>query len=222
MIFALAFFAAGKKYYAVEVVNRHQPPPTAEEKAARRKVLGQLALLFLLVTFFWGVFDQSSYTWVYFARTYMDRTVSGYELAPDQIQALNPFFIVFFIGSALIYRTYFVNPAAATKPGMAPTTKMLIGFLLTASCMAVMATAGYLAGPKHEAIGIGTKEGELILPMSEIKPADVKASDGKAVIAFPDGMRLTASNWSYDTDKKRPGVCLGQFDSRGWKEHRHQ
>ena len=54
MIFAPGFFAAGKKYYAVEVVNRHRPPPSAEEKAARRKVLGQLALLFLLVTFFWA------------------------------------------------------------------------------------------------------------------------------------------------------------------------
>jgi dipeptide/tripeptide permease len=203
MIVALGFFAAGKKYYAVEVVNRHAPPATPEQRAEKRQVLGRIALMFLLVTFFWGVFDQSSYTWVYFARTYMDRTVFGYELAPDQIQALNPFFIVAFIGGALIYRTYIADPNAPQSGGMPPTKKMLIGFLLTAACMLVMALAGYLAGNKQDSLKLMTKEGEIFLPLADTKPAEINAPDGNAVVSFPGGVRLTATGWTFDEDKKR-------------------
>jgi dipeptide/tripeptide permease len=211
MVLALGLFAAGKRYYAVEVINRHQPPPSPEERAARMRVLGQLALLFLLVTFFWGVFDQSSYTWVYFARTYMDRTVFGYELAPDQIQALNPLLIVVFIGSALIYRTYLASPTAVTKAGMPPTTKMLIGFLLTAGCMLVMSAAGYLAGPKQDASKVTLKEGEIILPKLEGKLKDVTPSDGRAVLTFEGGIRLTANDWAYNETKKRASFSAGEL-----------
>jgi hypothetical protein len=141
----------------------------------------------------------------------MDRVVLGYELAPDQIQALNPLFIVVFIGGTLIYRTYIADPTAITKPGMAPTTKMLIGFLLTSGCMVVMAVAGYLAGQKQDAIRVTTKEGEIILPMSDVKPADVVASEGKAAFAFPNGMNLSVNDWSYNEDKKRASFSSGEL-----------
>lgn len=211
MILALGLFAAGKKYYAVDVVNSKQPPPSPEEKVARKRVLGQLSLLFLLVTFFWGVFDQSSYTWVYFARTYMDRVVMGYELAPDQIQALNPFLIVAFIGGALVYRTFIASPESLKKPGMLPTNKMLIGFLLTALCMLVMAAAGFLAGEKQDALKVTTKEGDIILPMPETKIADVVPADGKSVLKFADGTELTVADWSYNADKKRASFSSGEL-----------
>jgi solute carrier family 15 (oligopeptide transporter), member 1 len=211
MIVALGLFAAGKPYYAVETISRHLPPPTEEEKATRKRVLGQLALLFLLVTFFWGVFDQSSYTWVYFARTYMDRVVGGYELAPDQIQALNPFFIVAFIGGALVYRTFFTDPNAPQSGGMPPTNKMLIGFVLTAVCMGIMAVAGYLAGPKQDAIRVSTKEGEFIVQPSDTKLADVAPADGVATVAFKGGVTLTATGWGYDKEKKKATFTGGEL-----------
>jgi solute carrier family 15 (oligopeptide transporter), member 1 len=211
MILALALFAAGKRYYAVETVNRHAPPSTPEERAEKWRVLGRIALMFVLVTFFWGVFDQSSYTWVFFARTYMDRTVAGYELAPDQIQALNPFFIVLFIGGALVYRTYIADPNAPQSGGMTPPTKMLIGFVLTAACMVVMAIAGYLAGPKQDALRLTTKEGEIYLPMSEVNPAEAGTSGDKVVLTFPGGLRLSATGWSYDEDKKRASFADGEL-----------
>lgn len=209
MIVALGLFAAGKKYYAVETVNRNAPPATPEQKAEKWAVLSRIALLFLLVTFFWGVFDQSSYTWVYFARDYMDRNVLGVELAPDQIQALNPFLIVGFIAGAGLYRSFIASPESLKKPGMLPTTKMLIGFLLTAACMGIMALAGYLAGPKQDAIKVTTREGEIILPMSETKLADVAATDGKVDVTFPNGMRLTAAGWEYNKDKKKATITGG-------------
>jgi len=212
MVIALAIFAAGKKYYAVETINRHAPPPTPEEKAERWRILGQLGLLFLLVTFFWGVFDQSSYTWVFFARTYMDRVVFGYELAPDQIQALNPLFIVAFIGGALVYRTFIAGATASQGAGMRPTTKMLIGFILTALCMGVMAGAGYLAGPKQPAAKLTLAEGEIVLPAIVGTGLESAGQDGgTALVSLGENIRLKATGWSYNADKKRASMSGGEL-----------
>lgn len=198
MIVALALFAAGKPYYGVEDVKKKEKE-TAEQTVAKIRVLGQVALLFLLVSFFWAVFDQSSYTWVFFAKTYMNLNVMGYPLAPDSIQALNPFFIVAFIGGALVVRSVWpVDPNAPPKKGMPPTQKMLIGFLLTAACMGIMALAGYQTGEPEKATQVKCKEVEVLLPLGTVEtnsakldfnPKDKKEAfvntGGKAT--FPEG-----------------------------------
>ncbi|MDB5307537.1 MAG: transporter [Gemmataceae bacterium] len=213
MVIALGIFAAGKPYYAVEVINRHRPPMTPEEKAERWQVLGRIGLLFLLVTFFWGVFDQSSYTWVFFAKTYMDRRVFGYELAPDSIQALNPLFIVLFIGGTLVYRTVTATGRAGDATGgVRPTSKMLVGFLLTAACMGVMAVAGFLAGSKQDTVRVALKEGDIILPPADTKLSDVSPAGGKVELSFPGSVRLTVSDWVYDPDKKRGLLSDGELE----------
>ena len=183
MVVALTIFAAGKKFYGVERIGltatkaATSSKSTAEETVAKLRVLGQVGLLFALVTFFWAVFDQSSYTWVFFAKTYMNRQILGFDLAPDSIQALNPLFIVIFIGGTLLYRT--VKSAAVTtgieKPGMPATTKMFIGFLLTSACMGVMALAGYRTGDPEPAVMVKSKEVELYFPLGkgELKTAAV-------------------------------------------------
>jgi POT family proton-dependent oligopeptide transporter len=76
MAFALCIFALGKPYYAKEVVGqaKHLTP---EEKTERWRVFGRIALLFVLVMFFWAIFDQSASTWIFFADTYMDTTLAG-------------------------------------------------------------------------------------------------------------------------------------------------
>lgn len=190
MVVALGMFAAGKKFYGVERVGltapkADTPRSTAEETVAKLRVLGQVGLLFALVTFFWAVFDQSSYTWVFFAKTYMDRRILGFDLAPDSIQALNPLFIVIFIGGTLLYRTLkaAAAPTGIEKPGMPATTKMFIGFLLTAGCMGVMAVAGYLTGDPEPAVMIKCKELEVYFPLGkgELRPAaiDYAKKEGK-------------------------------------------
>lgn len=210
MVVALGIFAIGKPYYATEVINRHRAAMTPEEKAERWQVLGRIGLLFLLVTFFWGVFDQSSYTWVFFAKTYMDRRVFGYELAPDSIQALNPLFIVVFIGSTLVYRMITATGRTEeTTGGIRPTTKMLGGFILTAACMGVMSVAGFLAGAKQDAVRVALKEGDIILPVADVKLADV--SEGKAVVPFPGAVQLSASDWAYNAEKKRGSLTNGEL-----------
>ncbi len=198
MILALGLFAAGKPYYGTEDVKKKEPE-TPEQTVAKIRVLSQVALLFGLVSFFWAVFDQSSYTWVFFAKTYMDLNVLGYSLAPDSIQALNPFFIVAFIGGALLVRTFRpVDPNAPVKPGMPPTQKMLIGFLLTALCMGIMAVAGYQTGDPEKAVQVKCKEVEVFLPLGKAEMTgakldfDPKTKDDAftntgGLATFPDG-----------------------------------
>src|SRR4051812_48854770 len=54
MVVAFLIFAAGKPFYAREVIQRRESTP--EEKALRWQVLGEIGLLFTLVMFFWAIF----------------------------------------------------------------------------------------------------------------------------------------------------------------------
>jgi POT family proton-dependent oligopeptide transporter len=110
MTLALLIFGAGKKYYAVEkiertVVGRPEDLPaddrtvtglpvtykavSFEEKAAERRLkfqtLGRIASVFLTVMFFWAIFDQSASTWIFFADTYMDTTLAGTDTAGNAV-----------------------------------------------------------------------------------------------------------------------------------------
>lgn len=140
MGFAFAIFAAGKKHYAVEVVGQHHDK-TPEEKAQQWAVLGRLFGLFLLVTFFWAIFDQHASTWIFFAREHLDLNLFGFHVEPDQIQALNPIFIVSFLPLLSLLWRWLARRGIQVRP----TEKMVVGFLLTAVTMAVHALAGYLA-----------------------------------------------------------------------------
>lgn len=205
MVVALAIFAAGKPFYGTENVKKREPE-TPQQTVAKIQVLSQVALLFGLVSFFWAVFDQSSYTWVFFAKTYMDLNVLGYNLAPDSIQALNPFFIVAFIGGTLVYRTLKPSkPGEIEKPGMAPTQKMMIGFILTAVCMGIMAVAGFLTGDPEKAVVIKTGEVEIYAPLgsADLSAAQIefagegKFQNGGGSMSFPDSpLKLTFTKFS--------------------------
>jgi len=70
------------------------------------RAVGRLIPLYLFVTIFWSLFDQSSSKWVLQADK-MDRVVFGVELLPSQIQAINPILILILIPvfSYVIYPT---------------------------------------------------------------------------------------------------------------------
>jgi dipeptide/tripeptide permease len=151
MAAALTLFALGKRFYAREVITRVHKTP--EERRQQWAVLGRLFGVFLVITFFWMIFDQSSATWIRFARDDFDLSLGfhvpllGDRLAPDQLQALNPLFIVTLLPfiSVGLWRLL-----AHFGLEMRPTDKMLVGFLLTAASMAVMAVAGVLASQGHK------------------------------------------------------------------------
>jgi POT family proton-dependent oligopeptide transporter len=142
MVLAMAFFAMGKKYYPTENV-RKLPAKTPEQRKEEREVLIRVSGIFLLIAAFWLVYDQSASTWVFFAKDHMDLRLWPFNMTitPDQVQALNPLFIVvltpFFIW---LWKAF----DRAGKP-VAHTKKMMIGFLITSVCMGAMALAGFLS-----------------------------------------------------------------------------
>ena len=230
MAIALMVFALGKPYYAKESIRRkvigapgetipdgrtitglpvHYTVVSAEQKAADRalklQTLGRIGSLFLLIMFFWAIFDQSASTWIFCADTYMDLHLFGISVTADQVQSVNAFFIM----TLLPLSVFFFNSMAKKGYRIRPTDKMIVGFILTALSMVIMSAAGYLAGQKQDAIKVTFKEGEIILPMSNVKIADVKPADGTASVIFPESIQLTATDWEYNADKKKATLSNG-------------
>jgi POT family proton-dependent oligopeptide transporter len=141
MVVSFAIFAAGKKYYAIETIEHRERSP--EEKAERWRVLGRIFGLFLLVMFFWAIFDQSASTWIFFAEACMDCHMFGVRIDPDQIQAFNPVFILVLLPMVTLFWKFLDRRGITVRA----TDKMIVGFILTAVTMGIMAFAAWLTGP---------------------------------------------------------------------------
>ncbi len=160
---ALFFFAIGKPFYAKETVKRVKvsPQQRREQFIVFRRIMG----LFIVVSFFWSIFDQAESTWTLFAkdhlnlnvfdygegtwqfkamettRDYLHVNLIGHKLAPDQIQGLNPIFIIIMLPPVTLL--WHLLDRLGLK--LRPTDKMLVGFVLTAVLMGIMTVAGYRA-----------------------------------------------------------------------------
>jgi solute carrier family 15 (oligopeptide transporter), member 1 len=219
MALALAVFASGKRFYAKEVlekkvlgtVGEHISDGTTvtglpikykvvlpEEKAADRalklQTLERIGSLFLLVMFFWAIFDQSASTWIFFADTYMDLHLFGFAVTADQLQSSNAFFIVTMLPLSVVFFNYMAKRGIKIRP----TDKMIVGFMLTALSMFVLGLSGFLAGNKQDAVKVTLKEGELILPVGKTKLKEV----GLTGAEFGDA-RVAATDGKYNEDKKK-------------------
>jgi POT family proton-dependent oligopeptide transporter len=162
MVVAFAIFAAGKRFYAVEVISRKTLTP--EERALRWVVLGRIFGLFLVVTFFWSIFDQAASTWTFFARDFLDLQLFGHKLKPDAIQGFNPILIILLLPPV----NFLWKFMARHGQEMRATDKMLVGFILTASCMAVMSGAGFLSSPEHKVSVLWEILAYVIITVAEI------------------------------------------------------
>lgn len=144
MAAALALFALGKKNYAKETVGP-APPLTAEEKAEQRKVLTRLFGVFALVVFFWVAYEHNDNLWVAFAEDSIQLQLPGWlggkTLAPDQFQFINGLGVLILI---VFFQWFFkkIDPTGTRYP---PTTKVLVGFLFTATAPGLLAVAAYTA-----------------------------------------------------------------------------
>jgi POT family proton-dependent oligopeptide transporter len=140
MVAALAIFAAGKRNYAVEVIDRTKRI-TPQERAERWSVLVKLFGIFGLIVFFWVAYEQNDNLWTFFARDHIDRRLFGKEYPPDGFQFINALLILVFVPSfAIMWRT--IDPQGTRFP--AP-TKMLLGFLFTAGASGIMSAAAFAA-----------------------------------------------------------------------------
>jgi dipeptide/tripeptide permease len=162
MVLAFGIFAAGKRYYAVEVISKKKGTP--EEWAERKVVLSRVFGLFLVVTFFWSIFDQAASTWTLFARDYLDLRLFGKQLEPDMIQGFNPILIILILPPV----TYFWKFLGEKGWKVRATDKMMIGFVLTAVCMAVMSAAGFMATPEHKVTVLWEILAYIIITVAEI------------------------------------------------------
>lgn len=95
MLLATLFFWMGRRSYAH--VPAKGPEVSAELKSPETwRILGRLVPIFLCITIFWSLFDQTSSHWVLQAE-HMDRTLFGYTFDPSELQAFNPFFVMLLI-----------------------------------------------------------------------------------------------------------------------------
>jgi POT family proton-dependent oligopeptide transporter len=139
MAVALTFFAAGKPYYAVEVIERRQTTP--EERAERWRVLTRIFGVFAMMVLWWSAYDQNDVTWVLFIKDYVDLNFLGREWQPNQPHALNPILILVLV-PAFIGLFKWIDPTGRKFPA---TRKIMFGFLIMALTYAVLALAVFLA-----------------------------------------------------------------------------
>lgn len=103
------------------------------------KSLLNLAPVYLLVAVFWSLFDQTGSSWVLQAEK-MDRSVLGFELLSSQIQAANPFMILFLVPLF----SYVIYPAIDKVFKLTPLRKIGIGMFITVFSFALIAVAEQL------------------------------------------------------------------------------
>lgn len=137
MAVSFLIFAAGKPFYAVETIVRRESTP--EERKLKWLTLRRVAGIFLVITFFWAIFDQSHTIWIFFARDFTDLNIFGWEISVEQIGMLNPLLIVAFVPLMTIFWGFVEKQGFKVKA----TDKIMLGFVLTMISMGIMAIAGY-------------------------------------------------------------------------------
>ena len=137
MAVSFLIFAAGKPFYAVETIVRTKGTP--EDRKLKILTLRRIAGIFLVITFFWAIFDQSHTIWIFFARDFTDLRVFGHEISVEQIGTLNPLLIVVFVPLMPILWNFVERKGYRVRP----TDKIIMGFVLTGLSMGIMAIAGY-------------------------------------------------------------------------------
>lgn len=127
------------------------PPEAIEGARAVFRVMG----IFAMIPVFWALFDQKASTWVVQA-TKMDLRVGGLELAPSQLQALNPLMVMLLIpfNSFVVYpwlerRGVQVTPLRRMATGMfvAGISYVLVGFIQLALDGGNQVSVLWQAGP---------------------------------------------------------------------------
>ncbi len=208
MAISFVFFAIGKPFYAVEHIQRRKSTP--EERAEKILTIRRVAGVFLVVTFFWAIFDQSHTTWVYFARDFTDLTLFGYTLSPDQVGAINPFLIILFVPLLTVFWTQLEARGIKARP----TDKMMLGFILTTSTMAVMSLAAFVAGPyeTHPAIKGDDESCPIMVATPDINVAAVKKfqadqpKDSKTKDLAPPIANITQLQLIWVVEIEKPSV----------------
>lgn len=133
MIIATFVFWLGRSKYAVV-------PPVGWKKFAEEIIskeglnaLGRLAVIYLFMAVFWSLYEQTGSAWVLQAlNPLMDKTLTIFgndiTVLPDQVQALNPIFVLILVP---LFASY-VYPAINKVFKLSALRKISIGFFICA------------------------------------------------------------------------------------------
>lgn len=143
MAISLVIFIIGKRYYPKEDVRKSaRVVKTAAQRREERAALIRLSGLFLLIVFFWSIFDQSYSTWTLFARDYLNLETAFGRIPPDAIQGLNPILIIFMTP---LFAWLWAKTDKDPKRRLSSPKKMLLGFFMVIISTGIMSLAGYFA-----------------------------------------------------------------------------
>jgi POT family proton-dependent oligopeptide transporter len=143
MAAAFGVFAFGRRWYPSENV-RALPSKTPQQREAERRTLRRIAGVFAAIAIFWLIYDQNADTWIYFAQSHTDlHLFGGVSLTSNQMQALNPVFIVLLTPVF----NFIWNQMKKHRTGreVPDTTKMLVGYTIVVVTSLIMAYAAWLA-----------------------------------------------------------------------------
>ena len=98
--------------------------------------LARLTIIYLFVSIFWSLYDQTGSSWVLQADQ-MNRTWLGITWLPSQIQAINPILILIFIPLF----NYALFPALSKRIKLTPLRKIGFGLFLTAPSFLIIGYA---------------------------------------------------------------------------------
>jgi POT family proton-dependent oligopeptide transporter len=144
VLMAVAFgaFAFGKRWYPEEHVQAQRVQKSAAQRDAERRTLLRIAGVFGAIAIFWLIYDQNADTWIYFAQSHTDLRLWGSTaLTANQMQALNPFFIVVLTP---VFNWIWNRARRHLGHEVADTRKMLVGFMIVVGTSLIMAYAAWL------------------------------------------------------------------------------
>lgn len=142
MVGSLIVFALGKPYYAHKRPEVHHLTP--EERRLQWQTLVRLFGIFGLVVLFWFGYEHNDTLWVDFISNHVNLKLpfADKTIAPDQLQFLNALFVIILVPT---FNFLFSKLDPQVKL-FTPMRKVLTGFILTATAVAIMATAGFIVG----------------------------------------------------------------------------
>ncbi|HEX4130948.1 MAG TPA: POT family MFS transporter [Pirellulales bacterium] len=129
---AFTFWAGRKKFVHIPPAGRRFFSEISSPQGLG--AIARLVPLYLCVAFFWAQFDQTHSRWVTQAKA-MNRDVFGWQVKPEQMQAVNPILVLLFIPLF----TYVVYPALSRVVKLTPLRKIGIGFTITITTVALVA-----------------------------------------------------------------------------------
>jgi len=126
MAIATFIFWLGRHTYQHVPPNRHAPPVDHATRVSDLATLGRIALVFLPVSVFWSLFDQTGSTWIQQGEKMTPFVIPvgrwNWELNVLNMQAVNALFVMIFIP---IF-TYWLYPRIA-RAGLKPTPLRRMG-----------------------------------------------------------------------------------------------